>query len=285
MATLTFSQLVDRSYKATTPLLKTYILGALLLIVIFMIFRGIGTGLFLLADHPAFQDNLILVLTAGIIGLVFTVASIVVQMIQNMYALVVAVDRTKSVKAGIGKAFRYLWRLLLGGVWIMLRSFVWVSFFGIPFFILGADGNLGMMLVGVIIVLGGAVCGISFLPLLSFTNIIQLKDGTRVRESAELSLKRTRGYWGKIVGNNLLMGLSVGFLTLAIFAVVALLGFMLVSMLESLSTAMKLLIGLPLGFIVGIAAIIFLFAITLFAQVYMVELYETIKANPKVLAS
>ena len=284
MATLTFSQLVDRSYKAMQPLLKTYILGALGLIVVFMILRGIGSGLIALADMPGVQDNVILVITLIIIGFLFTLTSIVIQMLQNMYALVIAVDRTNNVKAGIRKTLQYLWRLLLGGVWIMLRSFAWVSFLGLPFFIMAAMGNDGMMLIGGLFVLAGVICAICFLPLLSFTNIIQLKDGTRVRESAELSLKRTKGYWGKIVGNNLLMGLSVGLLTIALFAVLGLLGFMLFSMVESMEPVLVLIIAIPLALIVGIAAMIYFFAITLFAQVYMVELYETIKANPKVVA-
>ncbi|MBP7114094.1 MAG: hypothetical protein KBA40_01435 [Candidatus Peribacteraceae bacterium] len=282
---LTFSELVDRSYKAMQPLLKTYILGALLLIIVSLIFRGIGGGLIALADHPAVQENLVLVLTAVIIGFLCTIVSVIVQMAQNIYALVIAVDRTKNVKAGIRKTFQYLWRLLLGGIWIMLRSFGWISVFGLPFFILGANGNNGMILIGGIIVLVGIVCALYFLPMLAYTNIIQLKDGTGVRESAELSLKRTQGYWGKIVGNNLLVGLCIGLTTVAIVAVVALLGFMLLSMLQSLNTTMMIVIGTPIGLIVGIAAMIYFFAITLFAQLFMVELYETIKAHPKITAS
>lgn len=279
---LTFSEIVYRSYKATASHLKTYILGALALIVLSMVMRGVGGGLFALTDTPMVSDNIILALSAGLIGLVFTVAGVLLQILQTMYALIIAVDRTQNVKAGVKKAWKYLWRLLLGGIWIMLRSFAWISLLGIPFLAVGASGQHdAFVLIGILLLVAGAICAVWFLPRLAFLNIIQLKDGSAVRASGEASVKRTKGYWGKIVGNNILLGLSLALLTAGIVALGAVLSLALIGLLQAANTAIALVVVIPLGLVAVIALAIYFFGLSLFTQMYMVELYETIKANPK----
>lgn len=279
---LTFSQLIGNSYGVTKSLLKTYVLGAVLLIVISMIFRGIGAGLFSVAEIPALSHNMMIVITAGVIGFACTIVGVIFQMLQTMYALILATDRTKTVKAGIQKAWRYLWRLLLGGMWIVLRSYAWIGIFSLPFFILGGEGeNPAFIMIGMVIFIAAMVCAICFLPRLAFVNVIQLKDGTGIRKSAELSLDRTQGYWGKIVGNNILMGLSIGLTTVALALIAMLIGFMIVSLSDALGTTVMLIVALPLGLTLIIGGALYFCAITLFTQVYMVELYETMKANPR----
>ncbi len=279
---LTFSEIVDRSFTLTKRLLKTYVLGALALIALSMAMRGIGGGLFALADVPMIHDNIVLMLTVGCIGLAFAIAGVLLQVLQTMYTCVIAVDRKKDVKAGVRKAWKYLWRLILGGIWTTIRSFVWIGILGIPFLAAGVSGrNTGLVLIGILLFIAGATCGVWFLPRLSFVNIIQLKEGSSVRASAEASMKRTKGYWGKIVGNNLLMSLSVGLVTLAIVALGAMLGFALIGFFYATNMTLALIIAIPLGLIVAIAFVLYLFAISLFARIFQVELYETIKANPK----
>lgn len=282
---LTFSEIVTRSYTTTLTLLKTYILGALLLTVASLVFRGIGGGLFALADLPAIKDNLGLFAVLGIIGLGFTIAGVIFQILQSMYALVIAVDHTKHVKAGILKAYRNLWRLILGLIWVMLRSFMWITFLSLPFFII-SDTNQSpeMLMIGIALFIAGTVCSFFFMPRLMFTNVIQLKDGKGIRASAELSLQRTHGYWGKIVGNNIFMVLCVGLTSLAMVAVFALLGIAFISGMKSLGAIFIVIVGIPLGLIAFIISMIYFFAMALFMQIYQVELYETIKAHPRAKA-
>jgi len=279
---LTFSQLIDSSYKITKPLLKTYIIGALALMIISLILRGIASGLFSVAELPGIENNLIVLITTFLLGVVFAIVGTVFQILQTMYALIIAVDRTKDVKAGVRKTWKSLWKLVLGGMWLMVRSYSWISFFGLPLIVIGLRGNYDMLtILGSLILLVGIGFGIYLFPRLAFTNIVQLKDATGVRASANLSIQRTQGYWGKILGNNILVGLCVGLLTLAIVAVCALIGFMMITIVESIPPVIALIIGLPLGLALAIAAVIYFFAMTLFMRVYMVELYETIKANPR----
>lgn len=283
--TLTFSQLIDSSYKVTRSLLKTYILGALVLMLISLLLRGISAGFFAVIELPTIENNLIVLITVFFLGIVFAIAGAIFQILQTMFALIVAIDRTKDVKAGVRKTWKSLWKLIVGGIWMMLRSFAWVAFLGLPFVAVGFDThNQTLTMIGWLIVISGAGCGIYFFPRLIFTNVIQIKDGTGARASANLSIQRTEGYWGKIVGNNILMALSMMLLTGALFAVVALIGFMMVAILRALPTIVAVIIGLPVGLVLVIAAIIYFFGVTLFGQVYMVELYATIKANPKVAA-
>lgn len=282
---LTFSEIADRSYKATVSLLKTYMVGAIVLVGLSLVLRGIAAGLFSIADMPEFHSNLVVVLMAGIIGVACAVASVLLQILQTMYALVVAVDRSKDVKISILKAWRYLWRLILGGIWIMLRSFAWITCLAIPFLAVGAiEKNFGVAMIGVVLFIAGIICAIVFLPRLSFTNVIQLKDGTGIRVSANLSLQRTQGYWGKIVGNNLLVALSMGLLTVAIFMASMLIVVALAGTIRALGPFMALLVGIPLGLVAVISGIIYIAGVTLFVRMYLVELYETIKDHPKVKA-
>lgn len=280
---LTFSEIIDRSLTATKKLLKTYILGSLALIVLYMILRGVGQGLFVLIAMPALQENLILIILAGIIGFCAFIVSFVLQFCQQCYALVLAVDQTNTIQKTLTKTMKNLWRLLLGGLWMFLRSFTWIAFFALPFFVIGADGSKpSMPMFGGLIILAAFVCALYFFPRLAFINIIQLKDGTGVRASANLSFERTAGYWGKIVGNQFLLMLCFALITAAIAAIVLLLVFMMSTLTQTLSMAMMLALGIPLGIIAVIAGAIYFFAIQLFMVLFAVELYETIKSSPRV---
>lgn len=281
---LSFSEVFDRSYKATLGLLKTYIVGAFVLIVLSFLFRGLGSVIFIVLDMPVLSDNLALTVAAGIIGIACLIVSVVLQIMMTMYALVVAVDRTTDIKAGIRKTWRYLWKLMLGGIWIYLRSFAWISLLGLPFVAIGAATETsGMLLLSMPFFFVGAICAIASLPLLLFTNIIQLQEGTGVRASATLSLARAQGYWGKIVGNNILMSLSVGAAVIGLSLVVILCG-VVVGMLAPSLGRMILVVSIPLG-IVGVFGTVIAFAgATLFMRMFLVELYETIKANPRAVA-
>ncbi len=278
---LTFSQLLERSFAETKKLLKTFVLGALILLAIMIVARGIAAGLFALSDATFLKDDLAILIPVVLMGFVFTLISAFTQTLFNMFAIIVAVDRKNDLKAAIVKSCRYFWKLILGGIWIMLRSFVWIGLFALPFLIIGGNKeNLGLILIGVLIAVAAMVCGLYFLPRLAFINIIQLKEHTGVRKSGELSLKYTDGYWGKIVGNNLLMMLCVMLASSALAAVYALVFFSLVFASDALGTIATVIIGISLGLAAVVGAFVYFCGLTLCMQMYIVEIYETMKAHP-----
>src|SRR3989338_8063936 len=120
---LTFSQLLERSFSGTKKLLKTYILGALILLTIMIVTRGIAAGLFVLSDASFLKDKLAVLIPIVIMGLIFTVISVITQILLNTFGLVLATDRKNEIKANLVKSCRYFWKLILGSIWTILFSF------------------------------------------------------------------------------------------------------------------------------------------------------------------
>ncbi len=280
---LTFKQIIDRSYTVMTGLLKTYVLGSLLLFVIAIAGRFVGSGIFVAFESPALKENLALSVPLFLLAVAFMGVGVIAQMVQGNFALVLAVDRKCDVHPALKRSFLVLWRIILGGIWIMLRSFAWIGIFSIPFLIMG-DRNPGMAMIGWLLLGAAFICAIAFLPRLSFINVIQLRDGTGILESGELSLERTKGYWGKIVGNCFLFMLCIILTSAAIAGIYGLVVFSFVFASQSVGNAITLIVGIPLGLVAILAAALYFFGVALLARVYTVELYETIKAHPKVSA-
>lgn len=280
---LTFSELMNRSFQLTKSLLRTFVVGSLILMAISFVFRFLGGGLLTLSDSAPVSKNVGLLVSLSLMGIASTVVGAVVQVLQNVYGLVLAIDRKTDVQAGIKKAWKSLWKLILGGIWIAIRSFGWIAVIGIPFIAFGLETHQsGLTVVGVILMVAGFVAVFILGPRLAFTNIIQLKDGSGVRASANASIKRAQGYWGKIVGNSFLMSLLVMLTSIAFFAVMGLIGVAVVFFLGQVrSSVLNLTIGLPLGFIAIIASVVYISGVTLFSRIFIVELHETILANPR----
>lgn len=93
-------------------------------------------------------------------------------------------DPVALLQLALGKALS-----LLGvGVWAMLRSFVWIPILGIiPALILG--------------------------PRFACSTVILLRDRVGVKDAVAQSYARTRGYWGKICSNMLLVALITSFIS------------------------------------------------------------------------
>jgi hypothetical protein len=80
-------------------------------------------------------------------------------------------------------------------VWAFLRSFLWIPFIGlVPAFIL--------------------------YPRFRFAPIILMNEHKGVMKSVSMSFARSRGYWGKIIGNGMVIGLCI-VLCVAPFSILA----------------------------------------------------------------
>ncbi len=283
---LTLSQLIERSVSETKKVLKTYILGSLIFLSIIIVARAIGTGFAAVGNLPEVHENFFLVIPLGLMAIFFILVSVFFQVLFNMFSLIFAVDRKSSIRSGITLSFRYFWRLLFGNIWLILRSYIWIGVFSIPFFIVGTNNQDAVMtLIGVLIALTAVVCGIYFFPRLAFTNIIQLKEKAGVCDSASRSMKYTQGYWGKIIGNNFLLMTGAFLVACAFVLVAALILFALAMITETFGDLALLIIGLPVGLVAVATAWVFSFACTIFLWIYMVEMYETLKKHPRVTAS
>lgn len=103
----------------------------------------------------------------------------------------VAALKEKDLPSTLTDAVRVLPAMIGLQIWVFLRSFAWVPFIGIVF----------------AIVLG---------PRFVLSQVILLQEKMSVLQSASESYQRTGGYWGKIVGNEIVAAIlgGIGFLTL-----------------------------------------------------------------------
>jgi hypothetical protein len=135
--------------------------------------------------------------------------------------------------------------------WTILRSFMWIPVLGALF------PPLLLVLIPAAFVLG-----LVYIPRLMLAPVILLEQGKGVRESVALSMERSKGSWGKIVGNMLVV-------SLLLFAVGLVLG-IATSRLVAVSPVFHGLLG------AFISTILFAYKTTFYAS-----LSQGILANPR----
>lgn len=105
-----------------------------------------------------------------------------INMLTMSYFGVVAVRGMSDAMSAFKQSFGLIIPLLGLWIWIFLRSFMWIPFIGIIF----------------AIILG---------PRFVAAPVLLIRDGKGIMESAGESYARTSGYWGKIFGNMLVVGI------------------------------------------------------------------------------
>lgn len=124
------------------------------------------------------------------------------------------------------------------GVWIwsFLRSFAWIPIIGV-------------------------VLAIIIGPRLIMSSVILIKEKTGVRESVKLSYNRSRGYWGKIVGNCI------------VAALVTMLAMLVLSMVIGMSAVVSGTLAAMLGALAQNLTMAY-------GTIFIVNLSNTILENP-----
>jgi hypothetical protein len=130
-------------------------------------------------------------IAAGMLQSVFGVVALtallafIISMLYNGYILLLVLHEGTPPKALVSRLPRLLLPLIGLSLWTAIRTFVWIPFVGII----------------TLIILG---------PRFALAPLILVKDGKGVFESATLSYRQTRGYWGKIIGNVIVAGICAG---------------------------------------------------------------------------
>ncbi len=111
----------------------------------------------------------------------FAILSMLISFLAYAYYAIVAVEG-KDLNASIGRAQKVILPLAGVSIWSFLRSFAWIPVIGfIPAIILG--------------------------PRFIAAPLIFLTEGKGVMQSVSDSYSRTKGYWGKIIGNLIVAGI------------------------------------------------------------------------------
>lgn len=173
--------------------------------------------------------------TLPMFGLFF-ICMMLLTLISSTFYFLLAIEGSQDFMTTLRKVPSLLLPMLGVWIWSFLRSFAWIPVVGIiPAIIIG--------------------------PRLIMSSVILVQEKKGVLESVSLSHARSKGYWGKIVGNSIVSALVV-----------------MIAMI---------VISLGVGFIAdssemvaAIAGAIFQSATTAYATIFIVKMSTTISANP-----
>lgn len=166
------------------------------------------------------------------LGIMFFL-SLLVGLVAKSYYLMVAVKGVNDVGAAVNMTIASITQLVGLWLWMALRSFIWIPIIG-PF---------------IAIFIG---------PRLILSPLYMLEQGKGITESVRMSYGATEGFWGKIVGNAIVVGLCGGILTAIV------------------SGILKGILGYQIGDLVGMIISQILAA---FGIVFMILLARTVMAT------
>lgn len=162
--------------------------------------------------------------------------SILIGFLSNAYFALVAVEG-KDIAGTMNRIPKVILPLFGVALWSFLRTFAWIPFIGIiPLIILG--------------------------PRFVAAPLIYLTEGKGVMGSVSSSYARTRGYWGKIIGNVIVAAIIV---YVAIIVVNIVLGMLLLSMIPVMVVVKQVVMA----------------ALPAFLTVFAMRLARTVLANPR----
>ncbi len=274
-----FSDLLTASLRRSRELWKPALLGGLF-------FWVLGIVCTLLAVIPSIIGNLpsipVFVQMAAVAVSFFFQVCIrgIIPYAASLYFLLLAVRREMSVKKNLREVYKLLVPYFGVLLWIMLLSYSWIAAIGIPFIIAGAAFHLsGLTVLGGCLLIVGGVCAFIRGPRFSFGAVVFIVKGKGIRASVEESRARTEGYWGKIVGNGLLFGLTFAACAAIVILVVLALGLLLVSILGKTAAV---ILGLLAAFLLGVILVpIVGWAVQCVTSCFHFLLFDTIAKHPR----
>lgn len=182
-----------------------------------------GFSSFVLSEGTELGPEMIgaLIATAIVIGIV----SGLVGLYSYLFYLL-AVVRKASFGAIAKEAFAKFLPFLGLNILIGLRSFVWVSLLGVPLYYLGAqdEGNPMYVMLATILVIAGVVLAFVYMPRLILAPVVWLVEKLSVSAAIDRSIAVTKGYWGKIVGNVLLLNIIFMLFMMVVSLITGILG-------------------------------------------------------------
>lgn len=127
---------------------------------------------------------------------VYALVTLLIWVFADTYFLLFALKKSENALMLFSQAGAKMISMMGVWIWCIGRSFVWIPVLSVFF------PPLLLVLFPAAIILG-----VIRLPRLLLAPIIFLQEGKGVRDSSELSMEKSKGYWGKIVGNMLVVGL------------------------------------------------------------------------------
>jgi hypothetical protein len=278
---LPFGDLFNASVRTTLRLWKPLFLGLALYFAIFMVlFLIMGVSMIGMFTSLPFSEGSMPQLSPGLFlfPLLVIAALSILGIACTIGMLVLAVERAPRLRDTLKRIFPLFGRYIAVSFWMFIRSWMWVPMLLLLILPLLAGGDPRALLpMFALIYLGILVCGFIFGPRVMFGQFIFLREPVSGLQSVKLSEQRTKGYWGKIVGNWLLCVLILG---VVYFAVQLALGTVIGGFGHADQNAA--VAGMAAFGIIGLILMVIVYPfLFLMPLVFLSDLHDTIKANPK----
>jgi len=147
-------------------------------------------------QNPA-GPEIAMAVVAGIIGAL-------VGMVSSLYFMIAVVRKETAPGAVLSQVWPRVFPFIGLSLLTMLKTYGWIAVVGV-IIAAGAAWNPSLMPLGMLLIAAGIVCGVIFGPRYMLAGILWLVEGKSVRASVDRSYQITAGYWGKIVGNIVLV--------------------------------------------------------------------------------
>jgi hypothetical protein len=133
-----------------------------------------------------------------------------------LFYLISAIRTDATFGQVLKESFRRFFPFLGLSILVFLRSFGWVALLAVPLFIMARPvavgdtfsmGNPMMAVWASVAIAAGTILSIIFMPRLILAPVLWLVENLGVSAAIQRSIAVSRGYWGKIFGNFLVLNL------------------------------------------------------------------------------
>lgn len=278
---LPFGDLFNASVRTTLRLWKPLFLGFGLYIAVFLVmFLIMGISVLgTIGSMPFSEGGPTPQMGAGFFVslLVLFIVMFLLGMAWNIGTLVLAVDRAPRLRDTLKRIFPLMGRYISVALWMFIRTWVWVPAFVLVFGLLVTDPSQASLFL-FLSVPAMLALGIVFGPRVLFGQVIIVREKVSGFQAVKLSEQRAMGYWGKIVGNWLLLMIIFSVIH---FGLQFAFGGALTSFEDNQTNSAALAGILATGGIGFIVMVVVYPLLGLLPIVFLSDLHDTIKANPK----
>lgn len=269
-----FSVLFQKAWTEFKLLFKPLLAGAAIWAALTVATQMLGSGI----DQDASPTGREVSMIAG-----FTALSSIFSLAANVFFLAMVIEGKKTFGEAMKRVLPLALPFIGVSLWMFLRSFAWVAIVGIIVFgIGGATQQSAIVLGGWLLIGAGIVTAIVLAPRFYLAPYILIGEKKRIGESVQLSYERTRGYWGKVVGNSILLSLCMLPITILSAMIAGMFGagagiFSALSEAPAVAQPSMQIATTGAGFVNGVI-VMMITALTLLFGKYLTA---TITANPK----
>lgn len=195
-----FGELLSSSWALVRERMKVLLPGVIVFAVVMVLTQIPLTALEAQGALPTAEN-------VGI-AIIASVVSVFASVIAYLYYLFALTGKDQSMGTILGRTFPrifpFIWLMIL----VMVKTFTWLALLGAIVMAYAAGvQNLTLVPVGALLIVAGILLGFIFGPRYMLAPVLWGVEGGSASGAVKRSYDVSKGYWGKILGNTLLLAL------------------------------------------------------------------------------